>query len=119
MKDNHKYPILTLKDSLRTSFSPSFAPKSVLICVNPRQISVESAKSADIFMQNEPNFKKAENNVSPCMTKEYENFCDFRNGENEPKTKPNEPNSNPNQTQFEANSKPNKPNFLLIWVITY
>ena len=48
------------------------------------------------FMQNEPNFPKAQMNAKSLSTMDYENTSDSTLGENEPNSNPNEP----KRTQF-------------------
>ena len=43
-------------------------------------------------MQNEPNFRKSQMNVTTILTKDYEKKSNWTLGENEPNTNPNEPN---------------------------
>ena len=92
--------------------------------------TVVSALQIHLFMQNEPNFRKSQMNVTNAITKEYGKWTLGEHGKNEPKTNPikanllnaqmnvnkvltkeyekklnwalyeNEPNSNPKQTQF-------------------
>ena len=115
MKDKYKYPILTLKDSFCMSFSPSFAPKSVLIRVNPCQNQRESAKSADIFMQNKAKLQKSKINLTTYIANRYVNICPLGQPENKAKTKPNKANSNPILTQLntkQSQTNPIKPNFI-------
>ena len=66
--------------------------QSVLICG-------KSFHFVNFFMQNEPNFKKVEIALTPSMTNGYVKFYPLCQPKNEAKT------------------NPNKPNFLLIWVI--
>jgi len=59
----------------------------------PRRFTVVvSALQINLFMQNEPNFRKSQMNVSPVITRDYENKTLGEHGKNEPKTNPNEPN---------------------------
>jgi len=55
-------------------------------------------------MQNEPNFRKSQMNVSDYITMDYEKRTLGERGKNEPKTNPkrtqNEPKTNPKRTQF-------------------
>ncbi len=46
----------------------------------------------NLFMQNEPNFRKSQMNVSIFSKMVYENKSDWTLGENEPKTNPNKAN---------------------------
>ena len=43
-------------------------------------------------MQNEPNFRKSQMNVTKVLTNAYEEKTLGQRGKNEPKTNPNEPN---------------------------
>ena len=64
-------------------------------------------------MQNEPNFRKSQMNVTDLLTRDYEKKTLGEHGKNEPKTNPNEPNQSqlnpikpnimPKQTQNEPN----------------
>jgi len=47
------------------------------------------------FMQNKPNFQKAQMNASTVVTKDYDNWTLGERGKNKPKT-------NPIQTQYKA-----------------
>jgi len=101
----------------------------------------ESSTNQLPFMQNKPNFRKSQMNVSILLQKDYENKSNWTIGQNKPNSNPikpnclktkmdvnsiltkdyerndifavpeNKPNSNPIQTQFKPNSNPNKPNF--------
>ena len=51
-------------------------------------------------MQNKPNFRKAQMNVRPAITMDYENIANWTLGENKPNSKPIKPKTNPKQTQF-------------------
>jgi hypothetical protein len=42
-------------------------------------------------MQNEPNFRKSQMNVSDLLIKDYGKMDTWSSGKNEPKTNPNEP----------------------------
>ncbi len=73
--------------------------------------TVEDSLQIGPFMQNEPNFGKAQMNVNVFPTKDYENKFNGTLGENEPKTnpikanqsqsKPIKANKMPKQTQYE------------------
>ena len=92
---------------LNTQQIDHFLQKSVLIRVNPCQIS---AKSADIFMQNEPNFKKSEINASPSMTNDYVKIRPLAQPKNKAKTKPNQSQFKPNFDTAGTKTNPIKPN---------
>ena len=109
MKYNAKLPILTQKGSLIMSFSPSFAPKSVSIRVNPCQNQRESAKSADIFMQNKAKLQKAEIRLSPYIANGYVNLSAKSSDKNKAKTKPNKAKSNPILTPLEQKQTQSNP----------
>ena len=51
------------------------------------------------FMQNEPNFEKAQMNVTKVLTKDYEEKCGKDLWKNEPKTNPIQTQFKPNQSQ--------------------
>jgi len=63
---------------------------SSLLAIFPSTL-VESALQINLFMQNEPNFRKSQMNVSYYITMEYEKRTLGERGKNEPKTNPNEP----------------------------
>ena len=60
---------------------------SITFVENPLQISS--------FMQNKPNFGKAQMNVNKVLTKDYENKTLGGRGKNKPNSNPIKPNSNP------------------------
>jgi hypothetical protein len=66
-------------------------PSSV-IC--PLHLSRALYKSA-LFMQNKPNFAKAQMNINVYSTMDYENISDWTLGKNKPNSNPIKPNSNP------------------------
>jgi len=81
---------------------------------------VESALQISSFMQNKPNFRNAQMNISDNITREYENKTLGERGKNKPNTKPIQTQSNPikankmpKQTQNKPNTNPIKPNFSL------
>jgi len=63
----------------------------------------------NLFLQNEPNFRKSQVNISDYMTRDYEQMDTWSSGKNEPKTNPNEPKTNPivaNKTPIRTQFKP-------------
>jgi len=62
-------------------------------------------------MQNKPNLPDTQMNVSSAITMNYEQLTMNYANKNKPNSKPIEPKTNPKQTQFKANTNPNKPNF--------
>ena len=56
------------------------------------------AKAADYYMQNKPNFRKAKMNITPAITKDYENETAFELRQNKP-----------NRTQFQPKNEADKP----------
>ena len=109
MKNNPKYPNLTRKGSLIMSFSPSFTLKSVLIRLNPCQNLRESAKSADIFMQNKAKLQKAKIILTRYMANGYVNLSAKSVDKNKAKTKPNKAKSNPILTPLEQKQTQTNP----------
>ncbi len=55
-----------------------------------------------LFMQNEPNFGKAQMNVNKVLTKDYEEKCGKDLWKNEPKTNPIQTQSNPISKQLQG-----------------
>ena len=100
IRENPRNPWLKVKKS---------AVKNNEICANLRNLRIKSVKSVNFFMQNEPNFKKAEIALIHYMTNGYAKICSLVQPKNEAKTKPNEPKSNPIQTQF----KPKQTQFIV------
>jgi len=74
----------------------------------------ETSDERLFIMQNEPNFKNGEMNVTALITKSSENLYLCSKAENEPKRTQNEPNFSPKLASFLLN-KPNfKPNSVKI-----
>ncbi len=64
-----------------------------------RTSAMSPGAPGECFMQNKPNFRKSQMNVSIFSQKDYENISDWTLGENKP-----------NQTQFLYQLCKNKPN---------
>jgi len=64
--------------------------------------TVESALQIAHFMQNKPNFRKAQMNVTKALTRDYEKKTLGQRGKNKPNTKPIQTQSNP----IKANKMP-------------
>ena len=60
------------------------------------------------FMQNKPNYKKPEIDLTPYKTRRYGENAPLTTPKNKPKTNPIKANSNPNQTQFKPKTNPNQ-----------
>jgi len=69
----------------------TYALCSCALCL-PLFTLVVSALQNHLFMQNEPNFRKSQMNVSKVLTRDYDKKDTWSSGKNEPKTNPNEPN---------------------------
>jgi len=52
----------------------------------------ESSTNQLLFMQNKPNFRKAQMNISVYSTMDYENLGDWTLGQNKPNSNPIKPN---------------------------
>jgi hypothetical protein len=63
-----------------------------------------SALQIHLFMQNKANFRKSQMNVTNLLVRDYVQMDTWSIRKNKPKT-------NPIQTQYKANSNPNKPNY--------
>jgi len=61
------------------------------------------------FMQNKPNFRNAQMNVSTVITKDYENIANCKLCENKPNTNPIQTQSKPIQTQSKPIQSQSKP----------
>ena len=70
---------------------------SSLFTLSPLYICRESSTNQLLFMQNKPNFRKSQMNVSIFSQMAYENKNDWTLGKNKPNSNPNKPNSNPNK----------------------
>ncbi len=53
---------------------------------------VENSLQINLFMQNKPNFRKSQMNVSIYLQKACENISNWTLGENKPNSNPNKPN---------------------------
>ncbi len=65
---------------------------SSLFTLSPLYICRESSTNQLLFMQNKPNFRKSQMNLSIYLQTAYENKSNWTLGENEPKTNPIKPN---------------------------
>jgi len=71
----------------------------------------------NLFLQNEPNFKKVKLSITIEMKKDYEQMDTWSIRKNEPKTNPNEPKTNPilaNKTPVRTQFKPKQTQFRMI-----
>ncbi len=66
-------------------FSSLFTPSPLYICR-------ESSTNQLLFMQNKPNFRKSQMNLSIFSAKDYENKHDWTIGQNKPNSNPIKPN---------------------------
>ena len=89
------------------------AYKALYIC-RDKITDVVSALQIQLFMQNEPNFRKSQVNVTDLLIRNYEQMDTWSIRKNEPKTNPNEPKTNPilanktpERTQFQDQKMPN------------
>ena len=80
---------------------------------SPRIPAMSLGATTDHYMQNKPNFRKSQMNVSTFSQKNYENIPPIRKCQNKPNQTQfqhkNEPNK-PNRTQFQPKNEANKPN---------
>ncbi len=65
---------------------------SSLFTLSPLYICRESSTNQLLFMQNKPNFRKAQMNVSSLITTDYENKWQQRVRKNKPNSNPIKPN---------------------------
>ncbi|HIJ54216.1 MAG TPA: hypothetical protein HPP66_13865 [Planctomycetes bacterium] len=79
------------------------------VFTNFSSTTVVSALQIALFMQNKPNFQKAQMNVSSIITVDYEKRTLGERGKNKPNSKPIQTQYKPNQTQsnpIKANKMP-------------
>jgi len=77
--------------------------------INDLLLRILTYEIINLFLQNEPNFRKSQMNVTDLLTREYEQIDTWWSGKNEPKTNPNEPKTNPivaNKTPIRTQFKP-------------
>jgi len=79
------------------------SPCKALYTSSDSSTDAERSLQNHLFMQNKPNFRKNQMNVTDLLTRDYERKDTWSSGKNKP-------NSKPIQTQFKANTNPNKPN---------
>jgi hypothetical protein len=80
------------------------------------EVRKSSYEKIHLFLQNEPNFRKSQVNVSHLLTREYEQMDTWSIRKNEPKTNPNEPKTNPilaNKTPIRTQTNPKQTQFIL------
>jgi hypothetical protein len=78
--------------------------------INDLRLRKLTYEKINLFLQNEPNFRKSQVNVSVLLTGEYVQMDTWSIRKNEPKTNPNEPKTNPilaNKTTIRTQFKPN------------
>jgi len=80
---------------------------------NRKSLRGVNYETTNYYMQNKPNFQKAEMNIISAITKDYENKYNWTFGENKPNQtqfQPKNEANKPNQTQFQPKNEANKPN---------
>jgi hypothetical protein len=70
--------------------------------INDLRLRKITYEKINLFMQNEPKFRKVKFNVTKVITKDYKQMDTWSIRKNEPKTNPNEP----KRTQNEPKTKP-------------
>jgi hypothetical protein len=78
--------------------------------INDLRLRKITYEKINLFLQNEPNFRKSQINASSYITKEYDKMDTWSIRKNEPKTNPNEPKTNPKRTQLKPIKCQNEPN---------
>jgi len=105
--------------------------------INDLRLRILTYEKINLFLQNEPKFRKSQMNVSKVLAMDYGKVDTWWSGKNKANSKPiqsqykpntnpiqtqnkpntnpiqtqNKPNTNPKQTQYKPNSNPNKANF--------
>ena len=75
------------------------SPCKALYTSSDSSTDAERSLQNHLFMQNKPNFRKNQMNVTDLLTRDYERKDTWSSGKNKP-------NSKPIQTQFKANTNP-------------
>ncbi len=88
---------MATEPQILSSLSPRACPRCMLTCFSAGDplrpsTSVENALQISSFMQNKPNFQKAQINVNIYYIKEYQNFIPLAGQKNKPNSNPNKPN---------------------------
>ena len=92
---------MATEPQILSSFSPRACPRCMLTCFSagdpPSALYICRERSTNqlLFMQNKPNFRKSQMNVSIFTQMHYENLSDWTLGENKPNSKPIQTQSNP------------------------
>jgi len=113
---NNKLPIISIENPALVHFrhfSSLLTIFSIYIC-RDTSTNVMSALQINLFLQNEPNFRKSQVNVTAFITREYVQMDTWSIRKNEPKTNPNEPNTNPilaNKTTIRTQTNPIRTQF--------
>jgi len=91
--------------------------ESCILCLESSTFVVSALQIAH-FMQNKPNFRKAQMNVNMVLTRDYAKKTPGERGKNKPNSNPIQTQSNPikankmpKQTQYKPKTNPIKPNF--------
>jgi len=71
--------------------------------INDLRLRKITYEKINLFLQNEPNFRKSQVNVSDLLKRNYDQLDTWSIRKNEPKTNPNEPKTNPNPKKAEMN----------------
>jgi hypothetical protein len=86
---------LRQKLAFRTEFAKNTNPAKNLYDLYLRSTK-DYVRKNNLFMQNEPKFRKSQMNLTDLFTREYEQKDTWSNRKNEPKRTQNEPKTNPN-----------------------
>ncbi len=89
---------MATEPQILSSFSPRACPRCMLTCFSAGDplshlyICRELSTNQLLFMQNKPNFRKSQMNVSIFSQMDYENISDWTLGKNKPNSNPIKPN---------------------------
>jgi len=86
------YTLYAIRDTQYAIQASVICPLSSVICRLP-STSVEDPLQINLFMQNKPNFRKGQMNVSILSQTAYENKSNWTLGQNKPNSNPIKPNS--------------------------
>jgi len=77
--------------AFRSNYLPAYKAADIYVPIR-HYICREHSTNQLLFMQNKPNFKDAQMNVSCLYTKEYQNFIPLAGQKNKPNSNPIKPN---------------------------
>ncbi len=75
-----------------SSYLPAYKAAVIYVPISHLYICREPSTNQLLFMQNKPNFRKSQMNVSNIITRNYKNFLPLAGQKNKPNSNPIKPN---------------------------